>query len=161
MQKICHLSVFRTRYSSLTVSVQPGLSTQAQVERLLASPAVNCLSQAQVTCPHLHSGTSQCKGTGRGGEGVHFQMFPFSQQGSYSKSKICWIQKKYNNFFHDKNLPKQQYRWLSFYPSTYPRYPSHPQLLSSLALFCAYRTEFNTECLPLWCCTFLKNRVSH
>lgn len=33
-------------------------------------------------------------------------------------------------FFMIKNLPKQQYRWLSFYPSTYPRYPPHPQFLS-------------------------------
>lgn len=109
MQRICHLSVFRTRYSSLTVSVQRGLSTQAQVERLLASPAANCLSQAQVTCAPLHSAfwefTMQRHREGRSGEGVHFQMFPFSQQGSYSKSKICWIQKKYNDFFMTKTFP--------------------------------------------------------
>lgn len=49
--------------------------------------------------------TMQRHREGRRGEGVHFQMFPFSQQGSYSKSKICWIQKKYNDFFMTKTFP--------------------------------------------------------
>lgn len=107
MQRICHLSVLRTRYSSLTVSVQPGLSTQAQVERLLASPAVNCLSQAQVTCPPLHPGNSQCKGTGRGGEGrgFTFRCFHFLSKVHTLKAKYAGFKRNIMTFFMTKTFP--------------------------------------------------------
>lgn len=116
---MCHLSVLGTRHSSLTGSVQPGLSTQAQVDRLLASPAVNCLSQTQVKCPLSSLGTHNAKTPLREGSEL-LRSFRFLSKVHILKAKYAGFKRNIMNFFHDKKLSQAAIPLAFFLPVYLP-----------------------------------------